>query len=807
MAAILQKEKFFYRWLAGSKVMLQAVISLGLLFLNSSGVGQSSRLPSNDTLKRQALLRQILKLLPPDNIEAGRVSFLDQTFTDWLARTGELPPDFDKMPSIPSLPQALTIDEGTGNIPVTNREQWQKRKKVIAAQLQHYITGTFPEGPHHVVATIIREKMESTVTEKTIVLNFGPDQKAKLNLQLFIPPGKGPFPVFLTQWNHRGWAQIAVRRGYMGCIYAGSDDNDDTENYGPVWNNQYDFTRIMRRAFAASRAIDYLYGLPEVDKEKIGLTGHSRNGKLSLWAAAFDERIKAVIPSSGGSGGEVPWRYTSHKYDVEDIALLSCAQPSWLHPRLRFFIGREDKLPVDQNSFMALIAPRGLMLSAALNEVAANYLGIEQAFKETKKVYQFLGAEDQLAIRFRQGQHGTNANDIEAYLDFFDFIFKRSPKKPGNQLVSQYRFDHWRKLSGEQVNPLQYPPHIDVLDTLASRDHKFASVAQWEQQRSRIRQRIAWALGEQPAGFDNPGPGRFLNSNAGEAYFGSSVNRPGATAKMGRIAFAPYHEFGDYLYGYLYYPRNLEKEIQAGSVKLPVVVYLHEFDYSKGFSSQYYDHNIEAFFSKLIDEGFAVFSFDMIGFGTRIDEGKWFYERYPHWSKMGKMVADLRGAITLLSHLNFIDSTGIHVVGYSLGAVVGLFNAALEHRVAKTVSVCGYIPLRPFGQKGIATLRDWTHLHGLLPRLGFFAGNENRIPFDYHEMLSCIAPGPLMLVAPLLDNEISPRHIGMIKQNAAKIYRLYGSEHSIEFYTPEDYNRFSPQMQSRIIEWLKKTDQ
>src|SRR5690625_7648500 len=96
-------------------------------------------------------------------------------------------------------------------------------------------------------------------------------------------------------------------------------------------------------------------------------------------AAAFDERITAVVPSSGGTGAEVPWRYCAYQYDVEDIALLGPAQPSWLHRRLRLFVGREDKLPVDQTHFMALIAPRGLMLSRTNEAGARNPWGMERA--------------------------------------------------------------------------------------------------------------------------------------------------------------------------------------------------------------------------------------------------------------------------------------------------------------------------------------------------------------------------------------------------------------------------------------------
>ena len=57
----------------------------------------------------------------------------------------------------------------------------------------------------------------------------------------------------------------------------------------------------MRWGWAASRAIDYLYTLEYVNKEQIALTGLSRNGEMALWAAAYDERIKAVVPISGGT--------------------------------------------------------------------------------------------------------------------------------------------------------------------------------------------------------------------------------------------------------------------------------------------------------------------------------------------------------------------------------------------------------------------------------------------------------------------------------------------------------------------------
>ena len=94
------------------------------------------------------------------------------------------------------------------------------------------------------------------------------------------------------------------------------------------------------------------------------------------------------------------------------------------------------------------------------------------------------------------------------------------------------------------------------------------------------------------------------------------------------------------------------------------MIYLHEYDYSKGFNSY---HQIEAFFQSLADRGFAVFAYDMLGFGNRIEEGTRFYDRYPHWSKLGKMVVDVKAAVEALTNFDFIDRGHIFVAGYSLG--------------------------------------------------------------------------------------------------------------------------------------------
>jgi hypothetical protein len=53
---------------------------------------------------------------------------------------------------------------------------------------------------------------------------------------------------------------------------------------------------------AARRAITFLEQQPEVDAMRIGAHGHSMGGKLTTDLAGIDKRIKAAVPSCGGSG-------------------------------------------------------------------------------------------------------------------------------------------------------------------------------------------------------------------------------------------------------------------------------------------------------------------------------------------------------------------------------------------------------------------------------------------------------------------------------------------------------------------------
>jgi pimeloyl-ACP methyl ester carboxylesterase len=256
----------------------------------------------------------------------------------------------------------------------------------------------------------------------------------------------------------------------------------------------------------------------------------------------------------------------------------------------------------------------------------------------------------------------------------------------------------------------------------------------------------------------------------------------------------------------LYYPAY-EDQPNCGNAffskrtnKCPVVIWLHPYSYNEGYSAYWYAKPI---ISSLVEMGFAVLAFDQIGFGTRIHEIHNFYERYPRWSLMGKMVSDTRAAVDALSALDDIDSSRIYLMGYALGAKVALFTAALDDRVAGVAAVAGMAPLRlDTPEKGTEGIEHYSHLHGLLPRFGFFIGNNERLPVDYDEILGVIAPRPVLIIAPTLDRYNPVDDVRRAVEQSRKVYSLLGHQDALELETPRDFNRFPPQTQEEVFGWL-----
>ena len=124
-----------------------------------------------------------------------------------------------------------------------------------------------------------------------------------------------------------------------------------------LWQNATNFVQAMARfkrqhpnticmhkmLWDASRGVDVLDSLPEVDPNRIGAVGHSLGAVESLYLAAFDQRVQAAVASEPGIG----------------IQFNNWHDPWFLGPAVR----RPD-FPLEHHQLLALIAPRPFLLLA-----------------------------------------------------------------------------------------------------------------------------------------------------------------------------------------------------------------------------------------------------------------------------------------------------------------------------------------------------------------------------------------------------------------------------------------------------------
>jgi dienelactone hydrolase len=123
------------------------------------------------------------------------------------------------------------------------------------------------------------------------------------------------------------------------------------------WWHSAGYTPAGVECWNGVRAIDYLLTRPEVDPDRIGVTGISGGGAATFWIAAADERVKVAVPVSGMSDLEsyvknkvvnghcdCMFLYNTYQWDWTTIAALVAPRP------LLFANSDDDKIfPMDGN--------------------------------------------------------------------------------------------------------------------------------------------------------------------------------------------------------------------------------------------------------------------------------------------------------------------------------------------------------------------------------------------------------------------------------------------------------------------------
>jgi len=180
----------------------------------------------------------------------------------------------------------------------------------------------------------------------------------------------------------------------------------------------YDWGILAGWAWGASRVADYLETDAAIDKNRMIITGASRNGKSSMIAAAFDERLMGAPVVTGG-GGIGAYRFAGARRS-ETLDIMQKKYPNWFSPNLHEFWGQREKLPFDEHWFLALAAPRPFIALEGNSDTISLPEAVRQSFLGSQPAYTLLGAKDHLGVNYAKHAHAFTADDWEAMMDFFD---------------------------------------------------------------------------------------------------------------------------------------------------------------------------------------------------------------------------------------------------------------------------------------------------------------------------------------------------------------------------------------------------
>ena len=220
----------------------------------------------------------------------------------------------------------------------------------------------------------------------------------------------------------------------------------------------------------AMRAIDYLETRPEVDANRIGMTGRSGGAAMTWFTAAVDPRVKVAIPVMGISTYAANLAANTQRHHCDCMFLVNSLRHGLLHQG-------------------ALIAPRPLLMAHGKLDVLFPVPGYEEFERVISGLYGSYGHPE----RFRNIVVNTAHKDSdylrEQAIRWFDRFLLEQPDR---QLDLEYEELPGAQLAvfpdGPPADAENYRIHERFPPTPAFQ--KYRSLAQWKQHRAELMEHL-----------------------------------------------------------------------------------------------------------------------------------------------------------------------------------------------------------------------------------------------------------------------------------------------------------------------------
>jgi len=334
-------------------------------------------------------------------------------------------PAFAALTTDAKLPDPFTSMDGTR---ISQKSQWTCRRAEISAEAQQFEFGTKPPPPASVTGS---------TSGNSIVVNVSSGGKSiSFTATVSLPTtGKAPYPAMIAIGGISLNAQALAQQGVAIVTFPNDDiaaqasaSSRGQGKFYDLFGSNHSAGAMMAWAWGVSRLIDVIAQTPatKIDPTRLGVTGCSRNGKGALTVGAFDERIVLTIPQESGSGGAASWRVSdamlaagTNTQTLSEIV----GENVWFASSFKQFSGMTNKLPYDQHTVEALVAPRALLVIE--NDIA--WLGPLSTFTSStaaNTVWKALGIPDHMGFS-QVGNHAhcsfpaSEQSDVDAFVQKF----------------------------------------------------------------------------------------------------------------------------------------------------------------------------------------------------------------------------------------------------------------------------------------------------------------------------------------------------------------------------------------------------
>jgi hypothetical protein len=309
---------------------------------------------------------------------------------------------------------------------VASPADWERRRAEILREW-HEFMGPWPEIIEKPKIEVTAESRRDNFAQKRIRLEIAPGQEAEG--WLLVPDGAKPRPAVLVVYYEpetsvglnpeqpfRDFALQLARRGFVTLSIGTPGGNAWKPETGAALCQPLSF-----HAYVAANCWQALASLPEVDRARIGVTGHSYGGKWAMFAGALWDKFAAVAVSDPGivfdeTRSNVnywePWYL-----GLDAVKRPKAGIPSAENPRTGAY-RRLIEQGRDLHELHALIAPRPFLVSGGAEDPPARWT----ALNHTIAVNQLLGFTNRVAMTNRKEHAPDATSNAQLYAFFESFL-------------------------------------------------------------------------------------------------------------------------------------------------------------------------------------------------------------------------------------------------------------------------------------------------------------------------------------------------------------------------------------------------